>query len=262
MPRLRWLATIAAVMGAGVWFAGLFLAVHSFDQNNAIPYSPWNHFMSELGFPYASRQTWLYNGALFFGSMALLCILLALAVHLRTKMGYVAAGFGFASCVALNGIGWWGLKQDYLQSAYYFLPFLRIHSELTFAFFLGWLVTVALFTIVFCFRWRSFASRLMAIIGVACCLLYPVAIFVAVHDPVSHAMLSDLKKPGFVAFLKAPAATSMLTPWIDSHRPHIWWLAVMEWILAFSVLFWHGGAWFFLWMETGKKGEKPSTNAK
>lgn len=53
-------------------------------------------------------------------------------------------------------------------------------------------------------------------------------------------LLKDLKDPAFRAMLDSPTSSSILTPWLDSHRPPIWWPAALEWGLAWSMWLWHG----------------------
>jgi hypothetical protein len=250
MPRLTCLATIAAFISVVLWFVGISLAIISFNHNNAAPYSCWNHVISELGFPYASRLTWLFNGTLAIGGLLLLPTLWALGGYLRTRLGYVAAGFGFVTCLALSAVGMMGLKQDFLRAPYVFLRFLRMHLAVADIFFLAWLVTVTLFTVVFCRRWKDPASRPMALVGIICWLLYPTFFVVAFHaNPMQAPLLKDLKDPAFRVLFNSPTSSSMLTPWLDSHRPPIWWPAALEWGLAWSMWLWYGTALIFLWLK-------------
>ena len=255
MPRLTLIATIAALISVVLWVTGISLAITSFNHGNAVPYSCWNHVASELGFPYASRLTWLFNGTLVIASLLLVPTLYALGAYLRTRLGYVALGFGFFTCLAVSAIGMLGLKQDYLHAPYFFLRFLTMHLAVADAFFLGWLVTVTLFTIIFCRRWKDPAARPMAVVGILCWLLYPMFFIVAFYaNPTGAALVKSLKDPAFRAIIDAPSSSPILSPWLDCHRPPIWWPAALEWMLAWSLLLWHGLALVFLWMKTKRNG--------
>ena len=252
MPRSTLLATLAGFIGAVLWFTGVSLAVVSFNHHNATPYSFLNHAASELGFPGASSMTWGFNGAMAIGGVALLCIHYALGVQLRAPIGYAAVGYGFGASLALSGLGLFGLRQDFLQSPYVFLQFLNIHLAIAGVFFFGWLVTVTLFTTVCCLRWKDSASRRMALMGIFCSLVaatFLISIFCA--NPEAASLQKDFDDPAFMDSIKSPTTSSMLTPWLDSHRPSVWWLAVMEWSVIWSMLLWHGMALVFLW--TNKK---------
>jgi hypothetical protein len=251
VPRSTLLATFAAIIGGVLWFTGIPLAIVSFNHNNAMPYSFWNHVISELGFPYASHLTWLFNGTLTIGSLLLLPTIYALGAYLHTRLGYVAVGFSFVACLSLSGVGLYGLKQDLLHAPYFFRPFYRIHMTLAGAFGLGWLVSMTLFAIIFCRRWKDPASRLMAVIGIIFCLAYPSFLIVGIYpNPTQEALLKDLHNPAFRTILNSPTSSPILTQWLDSHRPPIFWQAAFEWLWAWSVLLWCGMALVFLWIKT------------
>jgi hypothetical membrane protein len=255
MRRVTMLATLAALMSAVLWFTGISLTIISFNHSNAAPYSCWNHVISELGFPYASRLTWLFNGTLAIGSLLLLPTLYAVGAYLRTRLGTVAVGFGFVTCLALSALGVFGLKQDFFRGPYTFLPFLKMHLVIADLFFLGWLVTVTLFTIIFYRRWNDPASRLIVLVGILSWVLYPIFLIVALHaNPMQAALMKDLKDPAMRAMFKSPTSLPILSPWLDSHRSPIWWPAALEWALAWSIWLWHGAALVFLWMKT--RGER------
>jgi hypothetical protein len=248
LRRLTLLATIAALISVVLWFTGISLAIISFNHSKVATYSCWNHVISELGFPYASRLTWLFDGMLALASLLLFPTLYAVGAYLRARLGTVAVRFGFVTCLALSALGIFGLKQDFSHGPYVFLPYLKIHLAIANVFFLGWLMTVTLFTVVFYRRWTDPASRLMALVGILSWLLYPIFLIVALHaNPMQAALLKDLKDPAFRAVLDSPTSSPILSPWLDSHRPSIWWPAALEWGLAWSIWLWHGVALIFLW---------------
>jgi hypothetical protein len=260
MPRLTLLATISAVVGVAILFAGVSLAIVSFNHSNAMPYSCWNHFISELGFPGASQWTWLFNGTLVISSLLLLPALYALGKHLNTRLGYVAAGFGYAACLGACCLGLQGLNQDFSQTPYIFLRFLIIHVMFAAMFWDGCLVALTLFTIAFCRRWKDSASRFMALVGIICWLAYLATHFALIYANLLWAIIKkDLQDPAFRAVLKAPTSTPIWLPWLDSHRPRLWWPTVFEWGLASSVLLWLGLALIFLWMKTRREPPTPNT---
>ena len=250
MRRLTWLATIAALVSVVLWVIGISLAIVSFNHSNTVPYSCWNHVISELGFPYASRLTWVFNGTVAAGGLLLLPTLYALGAQLRTRLGTMAVGFGFVACLAVSTVGMLGLKQDFSHAPYFFLRFLKVHLAISDVFFLGWLVTVTLFTVVFYSRWEDPAARFMVVMGMISWLLYPIFLVVALSaNPMGAALLKNLKDPAFRAIIEAPSSSSILSPWLDCHRTPIWWVAALEWGLAWSMWLWFGAALIFLWIK-------------
>lgn len=249
--RSPWFATFTAVFAMILWAAGISISIISFDEKNVMAYSCLNHAISELGFPHASQMTWVFDATLALGGLSLLPILHALRVNLRSRLGYIAAAFGLGTFLSLSAIGWFGLQQDFSKAPYIFTEFFRVHIEIAGVFFLGWLISVTLFTILFCLRWKERVSRLMAIAGLISLLIYPTAILITAHgDPMQSAIQRDVQAPAFRAMLHAPTYAPILSPWLDSHRPHIWWQALMEWCEAWSILLWYGAALVFLWVRT------------
>jgi hypothetical protein len=251
LPRSTQLALAAGLIFAVLCFPCLFFVLVSFNHHNAQPYSFLNHTASELGFPGASPLTWLYNAAIVVASFALLFILCALGKQLRKPVGYAAVGYSVGSCLGLAGIGVLGLRQDVLHTPYLFQPYLQIHLACADVFFLGWLVAVALFTIVFCRQWNEPLSRAQALIGIGSCLLFVAFVASAIHSsPMQVALQKDLKNPVFQAHLVAPTTASILTPWLDSHRPQFWSLALLEWAIIGSIVLWCGMSLIYLWKKT------------
>jgi hypothetical membrane protein len=258
VPRLTLLATIAAVVAVAMLFAGVSLAIVSFNHSNAKPYFCWNHFISELGFPGASQRTWLFNGTMVISSLLLLPAVYALSKHLNTRLGYVAAGFGYAACLGACCLGLQGLNQDFSRTPYIFLRFLIIHSVFAAMLWDGCLVALTLFTIVFCRRWKDPASRFMVLVGTICWLAYLAIHFAAIYTNPTWAIIKkDLQDPAFRAVFKASTCAPILSPWLDSHRPRVWWATVFQWGLASSVLLWLGLALVFLWMKTRREPPTP-----
>ena len=249
--RLTQVATITAFISAVLWCIGMPVAVVSFNRSNTVAYSCWNHVLSELGFPYASRLTWVFNGTLAIGGLLLLPTFYALRNCLQTWLGAVAKGFGVVTCLALSVLGLMGLRQDVFGGPYIFLRFLQLHLAVADVFFLGWLATVTLFTISFCRRWEDSFARPVAVVGILSMLLYPLFLVVAFFaNPMSTPLRKSLADPAFRAIITAPTSAAMLSPWLDCHRPPIWWPAALEWALVLSMWIWFGMALWFLRKKT------------
>jgi hypothetical protein len=208
------LAIMTAFAGAIFLFTGTFAAVISYNNLNTVPYSFANHFVSELGWTKASRTAWLFNWSLVVGAIAFLPMMIALGLHIRTRLGYVAVGFGLCAMLAASCIG--------------VLPMgsLRPHLWAALIFFLAWFLTTLLFTLAFCPYWNPKPSRSMVIAGMLCGL-FCLAFFVFPKDSLAMA----IRHVGSGKW----------------QRPHIWWLAVMEWCVVLSSCLWASTAAWLLW---------------
>jgi hypothetical protein len=244
-------ALLSGVAAGLLWFASVAVAMAAFNRANAVPYSPLNHTISELGMPYASSLTWFYNGSEAAAGLLLLPTYLALRRSLFTRSGNVAAALGGVACLGLTALGIQGLQRDLSASSYRFLPFLTLHNEFSAVFFLGWLATAAVFTGIFLRHWRNPFCRLLALVGIGSFLLIPACLWAALYaNPVQAGLVRDLKDPVFLQKLRAPASAAIFSPWLDTYRPHLWWPAVLEWSAAASFVLWQAAALLFLWKET------------
>lgn len=244
-------ALLSAVAAGFCWFTGVALAMWAFNRSNPMPYSPWDHTISELGFPGASSLAWFYNSSVVAMGLLLLPTYRALRRSFATRAANVAAGFGWVACLGLVGLGLQGLYPDLMDPSYRPLWFLSLHNDLAAVFFLGWLGTVVVFTGIFLKRRRDPFGRLVAGIGMVAALLYPVSIWVALRaDPMGAALARDLRDPAFVLRLKASRSAAFFSPWFDSHRPATWRVAALEWSVAGSFLLWHAMVWLYLWRQT------------
>lgn len=228
----------STLTGLVLLLGGLSSAMAAFNQNAALlPYSCWNHPISELGFPYASARTWMFNGGLAIGGLMFLPLYHALGALAPGGLGRAARVCGFLGGLSLSGLGMLGLREDVLQGPYSFVWFLGLHMVLAFVFFLACTAGITLFAIHFHRGGKAPWSRRMALAGMACALVYLTFLVVAVWPNPTHAALAkDLK-----ALLEAPPTTSpLLSLWFDSHRPPVLWPAVLEWLWAGVALIWHG----------------------
>jgi hypothetical membrane protein len=252
--RFTRFATLGALLGAALLAAGISFAIVSYNHNRALQtYSPVNHAISELGFPAASRLTWLFNGTVAIGGLLLLPVNFALAARLRTGLGHAAARCACLGALSLSGLGLFGLRQDFLQTPYLIGPYFRIHMIFAGVFFLAWSAAISLFTIAFCRRGRDSASRLMALAGIMFCVVFGALLLVTIClDPAQMASFKDFK-----TFLQSPPTTApILSRYLDAHRPRIFWQMVTEWTWAGLVLFWHIAAVTFLWRRNAEMPQR------
>ena len=260
MPRLTRLATLSTLISGVLLVGGISFAIVSFNQNRALlPYSCWNHAISELGFPFASALTWLFNGALMIGGLMFLPTHYVMGAHLRTRLGYAATTFGYLGGLALSSLGLVGLRQDVLHAPYSFGPFFAIHVVLALVFFLACTVGILLFTIQFYRRREDPSVRPLILAGMACGLVYITFMVVSICPNPTHAALA---KEFRVIVNLPPTSSPLLSHWLDSHRPPILWPAALEWMWAGVVLLWHGIALLFLWIKTREASDHSKTRER
>ena len=115
------------------------------------------------------------------------------------------------------------------------------------AFFMGWTAAITLFTILFCGRWNEPAARLMALAGIVFWVVFFTLLVVTIYlNPAQATAFKDFK----VILDSPPTSSPLLSQWLDSHRPPVFWQAVLEWEWAGAVLLWNGVALVFLCMTT------------
>ena len=260
MPRLTRLATLSSLISGVLLVGGISFAIVSFNQNRALlPYSCWNHAISELGFPFASALTWLFNGALMIGGLMFLPTPYVLGGHMRTRLGYAATIFGCLGGLALSSLGILGLSQDVLHAPYSFGPFFALHLVLAFVFFLACTVGILMFTILFYRRRGDPSVRPLILAGMTCVLVYITFLVLLIWPNPTHTTLAK----GFRAIVNLPPTSSpLLSQWLDSHRPPILWPAALEWMWAGVVLLWHGIALLFLWIKTREASDHSKTRER
>ena len=248
VPLLTWLATSGVAFALVLLLIGVPVAISSFNSANAVPYSCPNHLISELGFPFASRLTWVFNGDLTLLGVLVLPALIAVSEKLKTRLAHVAAAVGSIAFLALSVMGVFGLKHDLLRSPYRLLNFLSIHTALAGVFFLGWIAATALFALAFWRHGRRPIVRLVAATSFICCCIFPITIVIsAFTHPTESALQKDVENPAFRASMQASSAASQLSPWLDTHRPRIWPQALLEWCMAWASMLWFAASIAFLW---------------
>lgn len=255
--RQTFVAIGAAVIGAIIWTLGISLTIASYNHSNTTPFSCSNHFISELGFPGTSCLAWLFNATEALGSLMSLPIVYLLGKQLHSRLGYVATGFGWFTFLILSGIGTLGLIPGFLYATHVPFGYLIAHNDAFLIFFVGWWVTVTLFTIAFCRYWQNRASRPLAVAGMMCwlvsLLLGVSGVFALQH--LKGTQGTSTNDPIVRVIFDSQASPQMINAWTESHRPHVSWPAIMEWGLLGSVFLWHGLALVFIWMKTREASE-------
>ena len=194
---------ILGLSSVGVILAGMLISAVPYRGYEGESYSPFNHFVSELGEIGASRLAWAFNLAIVLGGAGLGTFLLLLADRLtgRVRTALIGAGVGAGASGTRGGV----FPMDYVG----------IHRIVSVVFFVtGWIVA-GLFTIWLLATPKAGFPRPLLIPGTA-----TVAIswaFIAVDS----------------TYIGTDAAGRIL------NRPDPFWsIAYLEWASLLGLLFW------------------------
>jgi len=200
-PRI---VRIGGLAGPIVLLAGVVLPAVAYTGRAGEAYSPFNHFISELGEVGVSSLAWLFNGSLVVSGLLMAVYLGFLGRHLGTRLGWAA---GLAGAIAGLGVSAVGL-----------LPMndLKPHLRAAFTFFDGGLVTVVLLSAAVLRDPRRRLARWLLV-------------------PAAAAGLA------FASFLAWPWIAGapdlrMLDPASGVPRLDVWGIAVAEWALLVTVV--------------------------
>ncbi len=194
------LAIWAGLIGASVIALGSVVTALAYTGSKGEPYSPLNHFVSELGQLSVSRFAAVFNVSLIVGGVCFVVFTLGLAAAGRGSLRFL---YGFIGAVAGIGGAFVGVfPMDYLAP----------HSRAALTFFLLGLVTVLLASIDFMRRPDPRFPRWLSAVGAVTVAAF--AIFLAILFGGDN----DLAHP--------------------DERVAIWPLTIFEWLLIAGILLW------------------------
>lgn len=204
--------TFQRLAGAGVLFAviGALIPALVYRGKQGQPYSPLNHFISELGEVGVSKLAWVFNLGLILSGLCLLQASLSFGLMLPgffAKLGMLA---GMVTALGLSFVGIFPMNN------------LKPHGTAAMAFFRGGLVMVLSFILAIALQDTS-------------ALLLPCAYALA-GLPAILAFASFLL---LMAKAAQPAADA-LNP-LEGARPKVWLMPILEWGVFFGIV-----AWFLL----------------
>lgn len=204
MKLERW----SGLLGVGVIVAGQLIAALAYRGRLGEAYSPFNHFVSELGERGVSQAAWAFNGGLLLGGPLLCVFMLALARRMRLLPGLAFGALGLACGLSGTLVG--ATPMDDL------LP----HIAWARRFFNTGFAAMLFFTLVALVgRWGI--ARRLAAPGLIATAAF--AAFLAIPQPLGELGGDILASVG--ARLAAP-------------RPLLWMPAVFEWLAVLAVLGW------------------------
>jgi hypothetical membrane protein len=201
--RMR-IATTAGLLGVAVMALGSVVTALAYSGKYGQPYSPLNHWVSELGETGVSELARVFNVSLMVGGLLFALFMALLAMSRSGPLRYAYGALGVIAGVAGFFVGVFPMNQ------------LAQHSTAALTFFnLGW-ISVGLASLDFVLRPDPRFPRWLAIIGALTVVAF-VGFLVAVQvDPlVGEDMLG------------AP-----------ENRPDFWIVATLEWAIIAGMLGW------------------------
>lgn len=194
------LAIWAGLIGSSVIALGSVVTALAYTGSKGQPYSPLNHFVSELGQLSVSRLAVVFNTSLIVGGVCFVVFILGLAA---AGQGWLRYLYGLVGVIAGIGGAFVGVfPMDYLG----------VHSLAALTFFMLGLVTVLLASIDFVRRPDPRFPRVLSAVGavtVAAFAIFLVILFGG-DDDLSH----------------------------PDERVAVWPLTIFEWQLIVGILSW------------------------
>jgi hypothetical membrane protein len=194
------LAIGAGLLGSSVIAIGSVVTALAYTGSKGQPYSPLNHFVSELGELAVSRLAVVFNLSLIVGVVCFVVFMIGLAA---AGQGMLRVQYGAVGVIAGIGGTFVGVfPMDYLDQ----------HSLAALTFFLLGLVTVLLASIDFVRRPDPRFPRWLAVLGGATVLAFA----------------------AFLVILFGEAG-GLAHP---DERVAVWPLTIFEWLLIVGILLW------------------------
>lgn len=171
-------------------------------------YSPFNHFISELGEVSVSRLAWLFNAGLIAGGAVLLPCCVGLGLLIPGAWSKLALLAGCVAAISMALVGVFPMNN------------LKPHTLVAMTYFRAGLVMVILFTLAIALQAPGQA--------------------VVPHAVNWAGMLAILAYGSFLSIMRTSArrGEDILNPLQADARPRFWLLPAMEWAIFFTTVLW------------------------
>lgn len=199
------------IVGCALIVVAVLIAGMIYRGSQGEPYSPLNHYVSELGRQGFSQAAWIFNAAMIASGLMFIPFVTGLGLRLGGFWGYAGMLAGMCAGVLCAGVGIFPMNHlaGHIFSAVWF-------------FRLG-LLTVSLFGIAILLQKKG-----------------------AVRIPKGAAAISLVAALAYASFIvlgrldAAPGMTT-LNPDIFASRPGFWLMPFLEWLVFASTVLWFLG---------------------
>jgi hypothetical membrane protein len=189
----------------------MLVAALAYAGRQGQPYSPLNHFVSELGEVGVSRAAWLFNAGLVAAGVLFATFCAGLGLHLATAWSYVAMAAGICSGIFAAGVGLFPMNN------------LVPHIFVATWFFRAGLGAVMLFAVAIALQKRGQVRVHRAAVAVSAAAAAAYASFLATANLPASGRASSLDTSGMSA------------------RPAFWPVALLEWVVILATFLWFLG---------------------
>jgi uncharacterized membrane protein YciS (DUF1049 family) len=199
----RRLTIVPGFLGAAIITLGALITAFPYVGGQGQNYSPFNHFVSELGHTQESELASLFNIALIVGGLLYGVFMIGVGLRFTGIMRYVIAIGGMLAGIAGALVGVFPMDVD-----------LATHGQVALAFFEGSLVLLILFSLYVAFGRQTAYPRWLAL--------------VALPMIISNAIFVYIVLNGGEDALAAPT----------TGRADFWLTTVAEWGVIIFLLMW------------------------
>lgn len=199
------IVVFSGLMGPGLIVVCALVTALFYHGRLGEPYSPLNHFISELGERGVSTWAPLFNTGLMVGGLLLSLFMIALGRYLGTLPGYLAATVGGVAGLACSAVGLFPMDN------------LPRHLMASFSFFYSGMIAIGLFTFAVAWQSQRRLPRWLMVPGGLATAAFAVFLALPHVTGTSHRQLLD---------------PSQIT------RPDIWAKTILEWSVFVTVLAW------------------------
>lgn len=201
------LGPLCGVIGPGIIALGMLLSAVTYSGRQAEPYSPLNHFVSELGEVGVAELSVTFNWGLIIGGLITVPFMIYLAAKVNSWMRWPLGLLGVLTAFFAILVGIYPMNN------------VDPHSVAALTFFQLGMVTCILYSLVILFGKRHDFPKWLALPG----LIYALAFASFILFPDLIPVDLDVQQ-GMEGFTR--------------DRPDIFALAVIEWIMVLAILIW------------------------
>lgn len=195
---------MTGLAGGGLIVCASVITALAYHGTKGELYSPFNHFISELGQRGVSQLEPLFNIGLMIGGLLFALFMLGLGMYIKKLSAYIASGLGVITGIACGLVGVFPMNN------------MHIHVPVAMVFFRGGLITILFFTLIFLFDTQKKISKWMIIPGGITVLAFAAFLFIP-------------KMLGYAT------GTSLSVPDV---RPAFWLNPFLEWLVFVTVICW------------------------
>ena len=174
-------------------------------------YNPLNHFISELGYIGVSDFAWLFNGGIIIGGLLIACFMWGLGGKLKTRLYEISSFVGVIAGVLEAFIGFFSMNN------------LNIHIIVAMSFFITSTITMMLYSIAIYKDTNQLLPKTLVLYG----LLVFVSFIIFLFNPFDSAAIN-----------LAGSLSTENNDNLETIRPEIWSIAILECVSILSILIW------------------------